>query len=152
MTPMTSAESEMRVSELHSQHARWVTARARLWGGRPPKPIPPVARVTVEPLASWGAPINMLDLPSPRFLIRFAALRSGVRYGDVIGSTRAKEVVAARHEAIGLIWTHCRQMSLPSVGRLFDRDHTTILHALRKMRLSGEHYYRRMHTEAPNAH
>ena len=147
MTTPDDRSGEMRVGELASQHASWVAARSRLWNGPPKAEAAPVTIAVplgpVEPLVSWGAPINLIDRPSPRFLIRVAALRHGVRYGDVIGESRSKYVVAARDHAIRLIWTHCRLMSLPAVGRLFDRDHTTILHSLRKQGLHGDHFYSR---------
>ena len=131
---------------LMAQHSNWLAARSRLWAGAPPKtaPVPDRADEPVpEPVVPWGAPINLLDLPSPRFIIRLVALRRGVRTIEMKGPARTREVVAARDEAIGLIWTHCRQLSLPTVGRLFDRDHTTILHTLRKQHLQGDHFYRR---------
>lgn len=99
-------------------------------------------RATVaEP--AWGCPINMLMLPSPRFMIKLASLRHDIPANDIVSANKSNDVVAARDEAIALIWTHCRKMSLKEVGRLFNRDHSTILHVLRKMRLLGKDAYRR---------
>src|SRR5690606_25185830 len=53
-----------------------------------------------------------------------------VRY--ILGLSRQRKVVAARHEAIAAVYQHT-QASMPAVGRFFDRDHTTVLAALRKM-------------------
>jgi chromosomal replication initiation ATPase DnaA len=55
----------------------------------------------------------------------------------VMSVSRNRKVVAARTDAIGAVWLNCEvegaRPMLPSVGRIFKRDHTTILHALRKL-------------------
>jgi hypothetical protein len=146
------------MSELMQQHERWSAARERLW-----KPVrrdlrkllagPPIL-LTVAEDEPWGCPLNMLSPPSPRFLIKLVALRREVSARAMIDRVKTVPMVAARDEAIALIYTHCRRMSLPELGRLFGgRDHTTILHSLRKMRLAGRRVYRvsptinRMHSE-----
>jgi hypothetical protein len=91
----------------------------------------------------WGCPVNLYGLPSPRLIIKLVALKHGVSVATMLGPSRSRPMVAARYEAIGLIYTHCRAMSLLEMGRLFGgRDHTSILHALRKMRLAGRPVYR----------
>lgn len=136
---------EMRTPVLLEQHSRWSAANARLWGGAARKPIMlPVAVDPTEPKEPWGAPVNLLDLPSPKLIIRLVALKHGVPSSHLTGPARTRDLVAARDQAIGMIWTHCRQMSLPALGRFFERDHTTILHSLRKLRLHGQAYYRRV--------
>lgn len=108
-----------------------------------PRPAPEV----------WGCPINLFATPSPRIIVKLVALRHGVSVATMLGPSRTVPMVAARNEAIGLVYTHCRAMSLPEMGRLFgDRDHTTILHALRKLRLAGEKYYRRKVEVIPGIH
>ena len=95
-TSMTSGESVKL-----QQHARWLGARARLGvdqaspsrisrdmlaglpvkrgRGRPPKPpeeledAPPPVKVYIP---SWGAPVNLLGLPTPRIIIQLVALRA----------------------------------------------------------------------------
>ncbi|ALN73546.1 helix-turn-helix domain-containing protein [Aureimonas sp. AU20] len=49
----------------------------------------------------------------------------------LLGPSRAQSVVIARYEAIYEVARRCSWMSLSEIGRLFDRDHTTIIHALR---------------------
>lgn len=101
----------------------------------PPKPV-----VETEP---WGAPLNMLTAPTPRFIIKLVSVRRGIPVNEMTGRCKTPDYVAARDEALALIYTHCRAMSLPELGRLFGgRDHTTILHALRKMRKRGRAVYR----------
>lgn len=85
----------------------------------------------------------MLTKPSARFLIKLVAVRRAIPPTTMVGRLRTPSMVAARDEAIALIYTHCRRMSLPELGRMFGgRDHTTILHSLRKMRQAGKAVYR----------
>lgn len=53
----------------------------------------------------------------------------------ICGRGRQRTVSAARQSA----WTRIRALglSLPEIGALFGRDHTTVLHGLRKARLSA---------------
>lgn len=53
----------------------------------------------------------------------------GVTKADLISKSRVKEVAQARHVAIYLIRT-ITEMSLPAIGKLFNRDHTTVLSSL----------------------
>lgn len=131
------------MSALAEQHERWVGARERLWKVRPKiMPVPKIVIPAPEPV--WGAPVNLIGPPSPRTVMKLVALKHGLAFADLSGPVRSKPVVAARHEAIGLVWTHCRAISLPAVGRLFNRDHTSILHCLRKLRkLHARPVYRR---------
>lgn len=131
------------MSALAEQHERWVGARERLWKVRPKiMPIPEVVIPAPDP--EWGAPINLIGPASPRTIVKLVALKHGLTPGDLSGPNRSRPFVAARHEAIALVWTHCRAVSLPAVGRMFQRDHTTILHSLRKLRkLHARPAYRR---------
>lgn len=56
----------------------------------------------------------------------------GITIKDIRAPGRMKKVVAARHEAIAAIRRIRPDLSLPAIGRFFNRDHTTILSALRK--------------------
>lgn len=65
---------------------------------------------------------------------------------EIVASTRSRRIVEARMDAIAAVYANCtvgrseddgtitrRPMSLPELGRIFgNRDHTTILHSLRK--------------------
>lgn len=66
-------------------------------------------------------------------IIRDIARKHGLSYADIIGPDRRQKVVMARHEAIHAVKKACPTKSLPELGRMFGgRDHTTILHALKK--------------------
>jgi hypothetical protein len=129
------------MSALQQQHERWSDARARLWAG-PKKPKPasvksPERRPAKPPrptvaAVGYGAPVDLLWIASPKTIVKLVALRHNLSPDDLSGPRRSSHVVKARHEAIALVYTHCPHLSLPAIGRWFQRDHTTILHALRK--------------------
>ena len=57
-----------------------------------------------------------------------------VSYGQVMGATRSLTVVEARHTCIFALHRARPDLSLPQIGRIFGgRDHTSIMHAIRKM-------------------
>ena len=53
----------------------------------------------------------------------------GVSKSELISKSRVKEIAQARHITIHLIRT-MTEMSLPAIGKLFNRDHTTVLASL----------------------
>lgn len=64
----------------------------------------------------------------------FAAVEKkyDVKKADLTGKTRVKEVTDARHVAIYLIRI-ITEMSLPNIGKLFNRDHSTVMSSLDKV-------------------
>lgn len=52
-----------------------------------------------------------------------------VKKADLTGKSRVKEVANARHVAIYLIRT-ITEMSFPNIGKLFNRDHSTIISSI----------------------
>ena len=52
-----------------------------------------------------------------------------IKKEDIVGSRRTKEVAAARHKAIYLVRT-VTEMSLPNIGKIFNRDHSTVLSSI----------------------
>lgn len=112
-------------------------ARARL---RNIEPRPRIANVPVLRLAAPPAieatipdttPLNMHGACSWRFLVRLAAVRHGLSTSEVMRRCRQRHIIAARTEAIELVYRHT-QYSMPGIGRLFELDHTSILNALVK--------------------
>lgn len=95
----------------------------------------PVPFVQAQPELDEGlshfAPLNMLAPCSGKFLLALAACRHGVSHKDIVGLNRRRPIVAARTDAICLLYQHT-QWSIPQVGRFVGRDHTTVLHALQK--------------------
>lgn len=138
MTGLLRSEAE--------QIRHYADVRARLMGlpRRIVRPRLAVAQPALLPEPSVeappkprGAPLNMLAPCSWKFLRELAALRHGVGSRDIMSHSRARAIVAARYEAMALVYQHT-QASLPQVGRLFGRDHTTVFHALRKMSRHGK--------------
>jgi chromosomal replication initiation ATPase DnaA len=64
-------------------------------------------------------------------VIARVAFEHGLTVGDLIGPCKRKEYVAARWQAMKAIKTEFPNDSLTTIGRLFKRDHTTVIHALR---------------------
>lgn len=54
----------------------------------------------------------------------------GVQVQWVLGKSRVQRIVRARHE---IMWKlNLLGMTLPSIGRRLNRDHTTVLHGIRQ--------------------
>lgn len=65
-------------------------------------------------------------------LMEFAE-RNGVSVPVLTGASRRRPVAEVRQAAYAYVRQRCPHLSLPQIGRLFgDRDHTTILHGIRK--------------------
>ncbi len=58
--------------------------------------------------------------------------KHGARWPEVAGRSIQPPDVAARHEIMHLIKRRYPAWSAAMIGRLFDRDHATVLEALRK--------------------
>ena len=55
--------------------------------------------------------------------------RYNIKKEEIIGTRRTKEIAAARHIAIYLVRT-ITEMSLPNIGKIFNRDHSTVLSSI----------------------
>lgn len=80
--------------------------------------------------------VGMVYRPKDRHTMKglicaFAEAR-GYTYSDMIGPFRGRAVVEARHDLIAVLKREFPTASLPMIGRAMNRDHTSILHALRK--------------------
>ncbi|ADE19876.1 chromosomal replication initiator protein DnaA [Mycoplasma crocodyli MP145] len=51
---------------------------------------------------------------------------------DMLGKTRKKEVIIARHIAMSLIKMHLK-LTLEEIGKIFNKDHSTVINAIRKI-------------------
>ena len=80
--------------------------------GRAPLPLPPGERFA-----------RVVDLVAAEFT---------VPRDLVLGVTRQADAVLARHVAMALA-QRCLAYSLPRIGRLLARDHTTVLHGVRRI-------------------
>jgi chromosomal replication initiator protein len=69
----------------------------------------------------------------PEMIIRTTASAFGYSVEDVLSSSRKQPLVLCRQVAMYL----CRELtdlSLPKIGESFNRDHTTVLHSVEKVK------------------
>jgi chromosomal replication initiator protein len=67
--------------------------------------------------------------PTMREIAELVAERRGLTLEELRGSSRVHKVCHPRQEAMALIMAQGR-FSYPQVGRFFDRDHSTVIHAV----------------------
>ena len=61
------------------------------------------------------------------------ASRHGVTVEEILGPRRHRHIINARFEAIAKVVEARPQWSYPTIGKLFNRDHSTIMSALDKI-------------------
>lgn len=66
-----------------------------------------------------------------RSIVDAVAAKHGFDPEQLLGKGRYQDVAAARHEAMFRIRTELK-WSLPRIGALFHRDHSTVIYALRR--------------------
>ena len=112
----------------------------------PAEPFPPAqARMIqalqreVAQLSAWVKAIVREDQSSPvegprliKPVISAVAKYYDVSLNDLVSRRRTRNVVWARHVAMYLV-KELTEHSLPAIGRAFDRDHTSVLHACRQI-------------------
>lgn len=102
--------------------------------------VPCAPSMPAEALAGLKVPHAMLGQRTPRerqlHVVALIAARHGLTAADLLGRDRRDHVARARWHA----WYQLRRQfgsSLNQIGRLFRRDHTTILYGLRRFRETG---------------
>ena len=122
-------------------HAR---LRGRPAVARTTHPRPePVAVPVAEPIESLPCvlpppcPMNMMAPPAWKFLRSYVAAKHGVTAGEIASPTHRYAVVRARNELAHLMDTHT-EMSSKKIGLLLGRDHSTILHSIKRHRAAME--------------
>jgi chromosomal replication initiation ATPase DnaA len=71
-------------------------------------------------------------------VIESVAARHNLSFRDLVGKCQWKEIVKARHEAVRLVADEFPHLPATEIGRIFGgRDHTTILHSLKKTKKEG---------------
>lgn len=63
-------------------------------------------------------------------LIAKAAQDNGVTYEAIMSRARPRDVCRARFDAIAAVSAAYPDMSFPRIGKIFNRDHSSIVHAL----------------------
>jgi chromosomal replication initiator protein len=130
--------------------ANYPAVRARLMGVAtrplPPPPVPqPVAVELVQPpreISPEEARVTAVlaeMLPARiRKIQREVCAQHGVTLDEMLSPSRKATVTEARQWAMWRVYHEIAarmspRMSLPDIGHRFGRDHTTVLHAVRKM-------------------
>jgi chromosomal replication initiation ATPase DnaA len=62
--------------------------------------------------------------------VNLACEMFGVPPSEVMSGARQRNVVHVRHVVMAVLY-HQNQMTLAAIGRAMDRDHTSVLHAIR---------------------
>lgn len=60
-----------------------------------------------------------------------AAAEHKVSFQDIMGDSRKRHIVQARHDAIRRVKAAFPHLSLPSMGKVFGLDHTTVMYVLK---------------------
>lgn len=76
--------------------------------------------------------------PPAEYIRTMAAKGFDVTVGELTGRSRAYPLVEYRQVAMTAIRDLCN-LSFPAIGDMFHRDHTTVMHAVEKVR-EGEHH------------
>ena len=71
-------------------------------------------------------------MPAPEVIIEETGKCYGIEVGDIMSSSRTKEVTLARQVAMYIV-RQLTKLTLPEIGRVFGRDHSTVLHSLEKV-------------------
>lgn len=58
----------------------------------------------------------------------------GVTWQDIVSAKRTKYLIEPRHRCMTAVFTIRPDLSFPMIGKIFMRDHTTILSAVKKMK------------------
>ena len=66
-----------------------------------------------------------------RPIVRHICEMWNVRIDDVLGPRRAAQLTKARHHAIYEVARQCPWLSYPAIGRIFNRDHSSCISAVR---------------------
>lgn len=76
-------------------------------------------------------PEPLPETPAREIIARVAAWH-GLTFEDIIGTRHRREWSTARRDAVAAVKMSKPHLSLTQLAIIFDRDHTTILHHLRK--------------------
>jgi chromosomal replication initiator protein len=66
---------------------------------------------------------------TPEDIIIAVCAVTDITRDQIVSPSRKREIVEARHIAIGLILQSFRNIGLKEVGRMFNRDHSTVIYA-----------------------
>lgn len=77
---------------------------------------------------------GMTPRDAVKWIIGVVAMETRIPVDVILSPRRTKPVVEARYMAIRAVHRACPHYSTTQLGRIFNRDHTTILYALDRCR------------------
>ena len=86
----------------------------------------PLAEQAIKDVISEGKPITT------QLILQEVAKFYGISADKLSSSNRSKETVLPRQVAMYLVRQELRY-SLPEIGKIFSKDHTTVLHSINKI-------------------
>lgn len=90
-----------------------------------------------DPLHAYTV-INVMNVkPNAKAIINDVATAYGYGFADIVGASRSRDIIKVRHAAMRMVVDARPDLSLVAIGKVFNRDHTTILSALRKTKKPG---------------
>ncbi len=95
-----------------------------------------VVKVCISELLGGAEPVNV----TVDKIFNAVYAKYGISREDIVGKRRDKEIAAARHIAI-YITRSITEMSYPNLGKIFNRDHATVIASLKAVE-------KRIHAEA----
>jgi hypothetical protein len=130
-----------RATPTQQRLAREHAERIKRWQWSEPLPSPPKFRAvpTLRPKPILPDPFEQWLIECPTMLSasliqRIVAEDFGMTRAQLVGRKRVANCVLARHIAMALSLQMLRNGSLMQVGRWFNRDHTTVLHARERIK------------------
>jgi hypothetical protein len=137
MSPVGNFTSRYTPAEIED-HQRAKERRLRMDPRKPPVLTPPPAPAPAPAaLVSEAAPDPAAPMSrkiTTRDVIMAVADRYAIRVDYMMGRRRFREYVRPKQIALYLTRELCPRLSLPQIGRAFNRDHTTVLYAIGKIR------------------
>jgi chromosomal replication initiator protein len=91
----------------------------------------PISQELAEHALEDLLPQAEAEIP-PQVILDETARYYGLSVADLVSKSRSRPLTNARHVAMYLV-RECTGMTLPKIGELFDRDHTTALHGINKI-------------------
>ena len=85
-----------------------------------------VAKSTLDDFLEGAEPVNV----TVDKIFTAVYNKYGITREDIVGAKRNKEIAASRHITIYLI-RQITEMSLPNIGKIFNRDHATVMASIK---------------------
>lgn len=79
-----------------------------------------------------------LSTMTGRQIAAYVGAQYGVTFDEIVSASRTRRVTLARQIAMATIRARKPDLSLPQIGKIFNKDHTTVLAALRRTERSNQ--------------